>query len=483
MNVEVGDQFLVEGVWDGTFEEHRFIESSNFFGSGLRVESDSVIVAPSRAIVDRIVIAHSGNRFHVSNSLPLLLHALEMRLDQDLSYNAETYTVLKGIRSYDPNIRLPDDSTYSLEQRYYFPVRIGPQGIGIVGSGSVEPFTSFEQYVETVQETLGRLVSNAQAPARAHPFRFRASLSRGYDSPATVALALPFARPAAYTAVRSNSMVPTWMDPRATNDDGSTIASVLGLETERLGHHQLPFDERFFFAGGTGDPELIFESLAADAGSDASPTVLLSGYHGGKVWALNPDTEYRTDELKRGDTSGLALTEVRLAAGWINVPVPFIGARAIDSLVRISQSPEMAPWRVGGDYDRPIPRRIVEEAGVPRGAFGERKRAVVQTVIAPRGTDMREDFDAWLREYAGRSLIKHRMAAGASLARWSLLRTAQKLGALAGLSLREPSRWAWLPGGDPTSLLFRWAVSRLASDAGPYPEEVRREVQAHLRGG
>ena len=33
-------------------------------------------------------------------------------------------------------------------------------------------------------------------------------------------------------------------------------------------------------------------------------------------------------------------------------------------------SDEMAPWSLGNDYDRPIPRRIVEEAGIPRALFG-----------------------------------------------------------------------------------------------------------------
>ena len=32
--VERRDEWLVEGVWDGAFEEGRFHESENFFGSG-----------------------------------------------------------------------------------------------------------------------------------------------------------------------------------------------------------------------------------------------------------------------------------------------------------------------------------------------------------------------------------------------------------------------------------------------------------------
>jgi hypothetical protein len=38
----------------------------------------------------------------------------------------------------------------------------------------------------------------------------------------------------------------------------------------------------------------------------------------------------------------------------------------------------MDPWRVGAQYDRPIPRRIVESCGVPRHMFGQEKKAIAQ---------------------------------------------------------------------------------------------------------
>jgi hypothetical protein len=35
----------------------------------------------------------------------------------------------------------------------------------------------------------------------------------------------------------------------------------------------------------------------------------------------------------------------------------------------------MQPYSVGGGYDRPIPRRLLEEAGLPRGSFARTKHA------------------------------------------------------------------------------------------------------------
>ena len=41
----------------------------------------------------------------------------------------------------------------------------------------------------------------------------------------------------------------------------------------------------------------------------------------------------------------------------------------------------MEPWRVHTNYDRPIPRRIAEEAGVPRELFGNKKRAAATLAV------------------------------------------------------------------------------------------------------
>jgi hypothetical protein len=88
------------------------------------------------------------------------------------------------------------------------------------------------------------------------------------------------------------------------------------------------------------------------------------------------------------------MTEFRLSAGFINCAVPFWGARHIHKVVAISRQPAMKPWDVPGDYSRPICRRIVESAGVPRDAFGRRKLAVsvMETVLCDSS---RPDYGRW----------------------------------------------------------------------------------------
>jgi hypothetical protein len=55
----------------------------------------------------------------------------------------------------------------------------------------------------------------------------------------------------------------------------------------------------------------------------------------------------------------------------------------------------MRPWRLENSYDRPIPRRIAEEAGVPRDLFGQIKVGSVVLFPSPSlpyGRELREEF-------------------------------------------------------------------------------------------
>jgi hypothetical protein len=61
----------------------------------------------------------------------------------------------------------------------------------------------------------------------------------------------------------------------------------------------------------------------------------------------------------------------------------------------------MNPWRLGNKYDRPIARRIAEEAGLPRQMFGQSKMGSV--VVFPRpsipySNDLRAEFFKYLAD-------------------------------------------------------------------------------------
>jgi hypothetical protein len=68
----------------------------------------------------------------------------------------------------------------------------------------------------------------------------------------------------------------------------------------------------------------------------------------------------------------------------------------------ISHAPEMKLWDVAAQYSRPIPRRIVEEAGVPREHFGARKRDGYVMLLGSQDfmtAQSLEDYLDWLREF------------------------------------------------------------------------------------
>lgn len=111
--------------------------------------------------------------------------------------------------------------------------------------------------------------------------------------------------------------------------------------------------------------------------------------------------------------------------------------KAAPRLSKIAKSEAMRPWRLNTEYDRPIPRRIAEEAGVPRELFGQKKQAAAMLIRNGQkvGPDL---FELQTRRYgpAARALNRPRLFELAALVR----RSAQKLWATnEGLSIRVRS--------------------------------------------
>jgi len=114
------------------------------------------------------------------------------------------------------------------------------------------------------------------------------------------------------------------------------------------------------------------------------PTMLITGCLG-DLWystKYHIDTWWSTTglpnaDLMRADLGLHSLTEVRLQAGYVQLAFPYIGGRSMVDIFRITESEEMSPWQLQIAYDRPIPRRIAEQAGLQRDMFGQKKTASV----------------------------------------------------------------------------------------------------------
>lgn len=405
--VETGDNFAVEGVWDQPYELGAFHMARHFFGSGIVRDERGWWLVPSRALVDRLVYCETATEVIASNSLPLLMAWTGARLDPRWNYRNESFAILKGIDAYDSTFHLSDNQKRSFRQAYYYPILIGESGVERQAAHPPQRFSTFSEYVTAVSDVLKRLRDNYTSPSRMHTFDAYSTISTGYDSTATTALVRDFEIEAAFTSRRSNSSIRPWISKQAAIDDGTPIARQLSIGVQYLDDHKSDLtDELYFLAPTAADAELVFAPMAEHILRASRPAVLFSGFHGDKVWDRATSGRYLAPSLLRGDTSGLNLGEIRLKAGFINVPVPFLFADSVADIVAISRSAEMQHWSVGGTYDRPIPRRILEEQGVPRSAFGMRKKAVVQSYNYPVNKDLRDEFFKWLQERHGRGRMQ-----------------------------------------------------------------------------
>src|SRR5690606_10020035 len=99
--------------------------------------------------------------------------------------------------------------------------------------------------------------------------------------------------------------------------------------------------------------------------------ILVTGHHGGELWCSRRAA--MTDGAAspgRRPTVGASLQEFRLNTGFVIFGPAMIAATHGRVIASISDSRAMSAWSIGGNYDRPIPRRIAEEAGIARRAFG-----------------------------------------------------------------------------------------------------------------
>lgn len=143
--------------------------------------------------------------------------------------------------------------------------------------------------------------------------------------------------------------------------------------------------------------------MAREIEESDETAAIFSGYYGDKMWRTNAYTDERAPAIIKPDAAGLDLSERRLKAGFVLVPLPFLYARSQASIARISQSDAMRPWRTWTKYDRPIPRRLLTEAGVDSSLFGQRKKAIFQRPLLPSNRILRREFVESVSEQTSRS--------------------------------------------------------------------------------
>lgn len=429
--VETRNEFFCEAAWPGNFDEGGFDRVEIVAGTGGRLRADKLTFVSASSTVDRLQTLQLDDAWFVSNSLSCLLRATGARLRPSYPrYNRLFSSIQFGLDRYD---RYVESSRGPIQLVYYDHVRWDGSELRRVSRPDDAPdFVDFRTYVTYLQRVLDDLASNGRAAGRRRRFDLLATVSSGYDSPAAATLGR-----------RAGCTQAICIDKgqRGVDDSGRAVAEHLGLGVIDVRRDAwLGFDavEARNAAGG------YLGSVILSGAEDELPyRIVLTGFHGDKVWAHdgpNPDPS-----IVRGDCSGLGLTEYRLWARFLHLPVPFCGVRKAGQIVRISRSAEMQPFLISGSsYNRPIPRRIAEEAGVPRGIFGMRKAATDLRAWEEReflSPGAFADYQRWLKENRGSWYRRFRLppirnaAADNALHRLNVLAT-RGVNRLAGVARR-----------------------------------------------
>ena len=459
--VERADRWLVEGVWDAPFGRGEFHTSEAFFGSGLRVEDHRTVAAASTGLVDRLLYFVNDGRLTVSNSLVTLLAVSGAQLDLDHHYGPDCSASLRGLFGQPYGLRVDAASGIQFQQLYHGNLVVAAGTVSIEMRSQPRAFDSFESYVGELRATLLRVRDNAISTERQVPVRAYTTLSSGYDSAAVACLARELGVAECFTT-RPDATRKGWV----ALEDGAAIADALGLKAHLLQppSETTTADELYFLAPTQWGSELIFHDMARYIGDSGGTAVVFTGYHGDKVWDVATAGRYLADDIVRGDTSGLNLSEIRLERGFFNVAVPFVFARNIRNLVDIARSPAMSAWRLGNDYDRPIPRRIVEEAGVPRSLFGREKRVVMSYYQHPFNPELRERYFLWLDEQLGIDRLRVRASELVRGVEWKLGSIFARLGRPANsFGIAARLKRTLFRGHDPRHLMFKWSANELAA--------------------
>ncbi len=363
--VDARDGFFVEGAWSGNFADGDFVNSEWVCGSGACFADDKITFSTATHIVGGLFHISIDNKFCISNSLYLLMAENGYQLDpQYMNYEKDFNTILFGVEDYKKDIHVLNEHNEKdvIQVSYFRNITIDSNGdIEIKIKPSVKAFSSFEDYYSRLKQSVATLIANGKDKDRAYQYGTVTTISRGYDAPCCAAVAK--------TAGCDNA-VTFKPNGKYADDCGTEIAELLGYSTiiERDAADYLTRDncvEAMYVATG----ELGADISLAAFDDDFSGNLVFTGERGDSVWDRN--AKNRNNKFAFNAVFALlGCTERRLWLNYISVPMPLYGASAWESLYDIANSEEMKDWRTNNSYDRPIPRRIIESAGVPRNKFG-----------------------------------------------------------------------------------------------------------------
>ena len=456
--VDVRENAFFEGAWNGEFSRMDFSDHECFGTGGRIIDGDLRFTAPDHVLSGIFEYSGATDHLSVSNSLPLML-AQEGLSFEDGSANAQGYlgAIAEGL-SRSP-LDIPLSGGRSLKMHFWCnldvmaDLRASPRRKCVQAE-----FSDFASYTGYVRRVMAGVFSNAADARRIRSYSPLATLSSGYDSTAITTLA----------AEEGCRDVVSFSHSRTSKggtdaDDGQAVVDILGLD--------LTIADRLAYTACTDMPELDTWGQGSELLSIRpliEGRVVLVGYFGDSIWERNlPDTG---TDVRWALIAGHNLTDLRLSRDFILFPVAFLAAWRKAEVNRVSRSDEMRNWTLDSDYDRPICRRIAEEKGIPREAFGQKKLAAgvfsrLEGLDATMSAASLQDYRTWKAANipaatggAGWQRLKH------ALGDWNgrISRKVYKITAVRlGRGYVVPRLFPPTPAITEGSYAFVWAMQRL----------------------
>jgi len=359
--VEADRQRCVEAVWAGDYGQADFDRTDLVFGTGLRCREEKVVLVSSGTTLDRLWYHRGPGGWHVANSLTALLAVTGVSLVETYAdYARDVDTIRHGLTGYRRRFPCSDGELRVL----YFQNLLwdGHCFEEIEKPDTAPQFDAFETYAAYLYEAGERLAANMNGRGRTHTVTPLATVSQGYDSSVAAVVARRAGCREAVTISQSTSL---WRG----SDSGEEVAKHLGLNCTAYDRtaRRYPEEETIWSVAGRAS---ILSWTLFDYPQPLS--LFFTGVYGDKMWSRQ--RWKLPDPFAWASLSVGGIGEFRLVRGVFHCPVPFWGIRHVHELHDISFSEVMQPWSINSDYDRPVARRLVEEAGVPRTAFGQCKK-------------------------------------------------------------------------------------------------------------
>ena len=369
---------LVEGAWNAPFDLYRFHQATLFIGTGYRIEGGGIDFCSSSDLLCPIFSIRKNGNLYVSNSSVNVMVMAGATPDASYPFYSESFLRVfrQGLYCCDRSVGLSSGDTMQLHFCCIMSLSDGALSYRpyLVDEAPVD----FGSYYQQLEVGVTQVLENGRDSSRQRPFGSAAALSTGYDSVATAVLARSAGCRDAFTYCDS-------MKENPDEDSGSEIAEQLGMACR-------VFDRwDYLKAEAPAESEfcLLSTSMAVPSYAMAealSGRIFVGGYHGDVAWGQGGRPECFIDYAMPWTSvaSGVSAIEFRLRVGYVPFAPATIGIRHNDAIVRILSSEEMQPWSLGGNYDRPIPRRIGEAAGVSRELFGMTKMATAHAKLRSR---------------------------------------------------------------------------------------------------